>query len=312
MVPAVSDAPRTTTWNIRGQTIPVGTAQTANRPPDWYPASPITSGPPGGIPSTSVQRTAWRHGHLGYERVLALVRERFYWSYIRKDIERFLNHVCCCLKHKRPTLPTREPLQPIITTSPFQLIAIDYVHLERSSGGYEYILVVVNHFTRYAQAYPTKNKTGTTAADKIFNDFIPRFGFPEKIHHNINKEFENSLFKRLEKSSGVNHSRTTPYHPQGNGKVERMNKTLLGILRALPETHKTHWKDHVSKLVHAYNCTRHEATCYSPFSLLLSHSPRLPIDLAFNLTNKDDTTDYPQYVPNGKQQCKKLVPKPQT
>ena len=89
-------------------------------------------------------------GHLGTERVLALARDRFYWPYMRKDIEHFVAKVCSCLRRRRPNLPTRDPLHPITTTSPFQLIAIDFVHLERSSGGFEYILVVVDHFTRYA------------------------------------------------------------------------------------------------------------------------------------------------------------------
>ena len=85
------------------------------------------------------------------------------------------------MTYKRPTLPNRKPLQPILTTSPFQLIGIDYVDFERSSGGYEYILVVVDHFTTYTQVYPIKNEGGTMAADNILTDFIPRFGFPEKI-----------------------------------------------------------------------------------------------------------------------------------
>ncbi|CAB3992586.1 Retrovirus-related Pol poly from transposon [Paramuricea clavata] len=127
-------------------------------------------------------------GHLGLERVLALARDRFYWPYMRRDIEYFITRVSHCVKNKRPTLPTREPLHPIVTTSPFQLIAVDYVHLERSSGGYEYILVTVDHFTRYAQAYATKNKSGAIAAEKIINDFVPRFGFPEKINHDMGRK----------------------------------------------------------------------------------------------------------------------------
>ena len=135
------------------------------------------------------RRTVYRElheemGHLGLERVLALASERFYWPNMRKDIDHYIHNICCCLKQKRPNLPSRAPLQPIVTTAPMQLLSIDFVHLERSSG-YEYILVVVDHFTKYAQAYPTTNKTAVTAADKIFNDFIPRFGFPEKLHHDM-------------------------------------------------------------------------------------------------------------------------------
>lgn len=207
-------------------------------------------------------------GHLGSDRVLHLARERFYWPRMQSDVELDVKHLCRCVKQKPPRLKTRAPLQPIIRSLPFELVSIDFLHLEKSSGGFEYILVIVDHFTRYAQAYPTRNKAGKNVADKLHNDFLLRFGFPAKIHHDQGGEFESQLFRRLEQLSGVQHSRTTPYHPQRNGQVERFNRTLLDMLRTVPDNEKYNWKDHVNKVIHAYNCTRNDSGGYSPFFFL--------------------------------------------
>lgn len=118
-------------------------------------------------------------GHLGVERTLDLVRERFYWPQMSKDVEHFVRESCECLKKKEPSKQTRAPLMTIQTTYRFQLVSIDFLLLETCKHIYEYKLVIVDHFPRLSQAYATK-KAAKTVADKLFNDFALKFGFPTR------------------------------------------------------------------------------------------------------------------------------------
>ena len=218
-------------------------------------------------------------GHLGADRVFELARKKVYWPRMQDDIESFIRDQCTCIAQRKPHLHSKAPLQNITTTSPMELVTINYVHLEKGIGGMEYILVIVDHFTRFTQAYPTKNKSSLTAAKRLYNDFILRFGIPSQFLTDQGGEFENNLMRDLNKICGITKIRTTPYHPQTNGACERMNQTLLKMLRTLPESMKSRWPESVNKMVHAYNCTRHSSTGYSPFFLLFGRDPTLPIDL---------------------------------
>ena len=222
-------------------------------------------------------------GHLGSEKVCDLARKRFYWANMQRSIEHFIRKQCRCIISKKPPVMDRAPLVPIVATFPFEFVTLDYVHLDRGKGGYEYALVVIDHFTRFAQIYPTKKNDGISAADKLFNEFMLHYGFPKRIHSDQGSEFENKLFRRLQELTGVTKSRTTPYHPECDGMSERMNRTLISMLKTLGEKEKVNWPKHLSKLAFAHNVTVNKSTGYSPYYLMFGHSPRLPIDEMFNL-----------------------------
>lgn len=173
---------------------------------------------------------------------------------------------------------------------------MDFLTLEMSKGGFQHILVITDHFTRYSQAIPTRSQTAKVTADVLYNHFILHYGFPRRLHSDQGRNFEGQVIKELCEMAGIQKSRTTPYHAMGNGMVERFNRTLLSMLGTLSLDEKKDWKSHVSPLVHAYNSTRHESTSRSPFFLMFGRHPRLPVDMMLDVPNEDPKLSYHSYV----------------
>ena len=160
---------------------------------------------------------------------------------------------------------------------------MDYLPLEPSKGNIENVLVITDHFTRYTLVYPSKTQTAQATARILWDNFICHYEFPEKFISDQDRNFESDLIKELYKIAGVKKLHTTPYHPQGNGQCERFNSTLCNMLGTLSEEEKSDWKSYLGCMTHAYNCTKHASTTYSPYFLMFGRHPRLPIDVEFGL-----------------------------
>ena len=148
------------------------------------------------------------------------------------------------MKAKRPNKTFKAPLQEITSLSRIELVLIDFVHLEKSKGGYEYLSSLLQSKYSMISYYDLDHQA--------------------EFHHDQGHEFENELFHGLQKLCGIRRLRTTSYHPEGNGQIERLNRTLLQMLRTLPES--------LNHIINACNCTRQDSTGYSPHFLLFGRN----------------------------------------
>ena len=120
-------------------------------------------------------------GHQGRERTTYLIKQRFCWPGMDSFIKEKVRSCGRCIRRKANVGKSAE-LVNIESTSPMEIVCFDYLSLERSKGGYDNILVITDHFSRYAQAIPTRNQTAKTTARVLFDNFIVHYGFPARIH----------------------------------------------------------------------------------------------------------------------------------
>lgn len=240
-------------------------------------------------------------GHLGFERVLNLARARFYWPKMSQSIEEKCRTCERCVRRKANPQKAA-PMENIQTSYPLELVCMDYLSIEPDSKDTRNVLVITDHFTKFAVATPTKDQKANTVAKTLWENFIVHYGFPSRLLSDQGRDFESHTIKELCSVIGAEKVRTTPYHPRGNP-VERFNRTLLSMLGTLEDKDKYHWKDFVKPLVHAYNCTRNDTTGYSPYELMFGRQPRLPIDLVLGIQPKQDgCKTHSEYVKGLRQQ----------
>ncbi len=156
--------------------------------------------------------------------------------------------------------------------SPMERIAIDIMGpFPVSRNGNRYVLVTMDYFSKWPEVYPIPNQEAGTVENVIVREFFCRFGIPMELHSDQGRNFESNLLKEVCMIPGIHKTRTTPYHLQSDGMVERFNRTLVAQLSLFINENQTDWDEQLSTVLLAYWTAVHKSTGQTPAKLMMGH-----------------------------------------
>ena len=194
------------------------------------------------------------------------------------------------------------PLCPIRVYVPLELVHLDYTSIEsmmelNKPPMVKNILMMTDHFTRYALVVVTKDQTAKTVVKVFYEHFIAVFGAPAKLLSNRGVNFTFTLVEELCAAFGIQKCQITAYHAQCNGHVEHFHQTLFHMIEKLVCDKKAQWEQHLPELLQAYNSTRSAVTGYLPHYLMFGRHPHLPDDYYFPMVSMFKCSHHvPAYV----------------
>ena len=180
-------------------------------------------------------------GHQGRDKTWQRILRRFYWPSVFQDIENLCKSCRICQKASKQRVKAAPVISLPVISEPFSRVAMDIVGLlPRSKAGHRYILVLCDYATRYPEAIALRSIDAEHIAEELLKLFS-RVGVPKEIITDQGSNFTSQLLAKLYRLLGVKGIRTSPYHPQTDGLIERFNQTLKGMLRKIVQDEGKDW-----------------------------------------------------------------------
>ena len=193
--------------------------------------------------------TAW---HLRVAKTSEKIKQRFHRPGLQEDTKLFASRCPECQKRSGPPEKYHHSLVEWQASCPFHHIGIDFMGRLSLSNGNKHILVIGDHFTKWYEAIPLPDQTTFTTANALVDHWISRMGCPHSLHRHQGRNFESKLFEQLLKLLEMDKTRTTPFHPQSNAVIEKMNKTLQNMLAKCVSEERSNWLQQLPYVMRAY------------------------------------------------------------
>ena len=217
-------------------------------------------------------------GHQGTTKTMKRIQEDFVWGGMRRHVREFVSTCAICQAYH--TRVARTPMAEVdIPPTPMQHLGMDFIGPFRADpAGNKYVLTIIDYTSGWAEAYGTEGPTTAAVIEALTREFIPRHGVPRVIVTDNASCFTSRAWKDFTKQAGFECRHSTPYHPQGNSKVERFNGTIKRLIAKACRNNPDDWFRHVGAALGAYRTSISESTGFSPFHLLYGRRAEVPLE----------------------------------
>ena len=218
------------------------------------------------------------NGHVGTEKTFQAIRQKYFWPCLLKEV---VEHVNGCIPCQTRNLRTLRPRmqESDVPPFPFAKIAVDICGpYPQTTSGNQYIVTFIDIYSGWPECFPVPNKKAETVSHLLMEEVFPRFGAPLQIVSDNGKENINYIMRKTLEELNVHHVTTSYYHPQSNGKVERLHRTMNDILAKKIGENRQSWDLYINQMLAALRFNVSESTKFSPYYLLYGRDVILPLD----------------------------------
>ena len=217
--------------------------------------------------------------HMGRRKTTTKMQRRFHWHRMAEDIRWWIATCDLCQKRKCPKAWPRAPMQLFLAGEPNERVAMDIIdHLQISNSGSCCVLCITDHFSKYVKAIPLPNQTAETVADAFLRCWVAVFGAPHMLHTDQGRNFDSAVIAEMCILLDIYKTRTSAYHPAGNGHTERFNRCIMDMIHAQVRKNPADWDRALPWACMAYNSTPHTSTGFEPNRLMFGRNTYMPAD----------------------------------